>query len=897
MVIASQLFITPVFAICIWNFGNTCTKQDITNTATNKVTASVTSGADSKANAKVDIGETKINADIIKQFIGSQDANQLFVPLVNQSTKQIESTNLIFKEFQNTIKDINKSNQELLTKQAEENRKFTEQLVKQVIASPPTIPIVSGSSSFPIILPTNSQTTPIYINEVNQQLTNTLNNLNTTLSNMSIPIAGGTVTNIPNGPGSTLAPVAIANLPTGGNIGTAATTVDINSAFVITQTTASQTITLPSPTLPTGSRLVTVQSGSGSTNSFTIYGETLSASQAVDLLWNGTAWINASGGDPTTQNLTYGRVNASADLPNTSYSATTPGTAIPFNATVYSSGMTFSGTNGITPSVAGRYRAGWLSMAGSGDFAFDGTYNIVQNGAVVGSVFIDQMQAAGVNQTTPFIDVDLVAGLAVTLNYQPTSNDSIVYERGSYFQLTQLPTAVAPVVNTVAEYGEVVQPSNIAFSATTDTDVMSFTLPSAGVWEVTYNVTSQINSSINGRGAWISDNSNVVIANTGSSAVSNPSGGTTNAFLPLTQTARITTTGATTYKVRFRADNAGTLVANVSGVVGGISSILQNKVVYNKIAGQLPSTGTTVDYVFARLTSDTVITIPTSDIIPVQTISGNIPNSGGIFTLSAGKTYELRGTVAKSPTDGTNGFAFQWANGTAGQDIGSPAQALPPSAAVNNSVSPTAYAIITPTVTTQVYLRNTEGGTRTATNQTSVTIKQLGSSNVIAGLYPGTWGTYTPTITAVTTNPTKPTSGIVLDTARYIVEGKKLTVNYTFWIGTAVGAAAGSGTYKFSLPAGYTIDTSAITTIASFDPTLANQNIANVVGTALLNRGSQSALTSRSPGFVYAADTNNVTASYILTAPSTHAMFDSAGGNAGLQSGIGWQMQFTVPIN
>jgi hypothetical protein len=145
--------------------------------------------------------------------------------------------------------------------------------------------------------------------------------------------------------------------------------------------------------------------------------------------------------------LTYGRVKANANLASISYSITSPGTAMNFDSTLYSSGMTFSGTNALTPSVAGRYRASWLAMGGSGDFNDDGTFHVVQNGVSLGSVYIDIMVAAGVNQIAPFIDVDLAAGLPVTLQFQPLVADSIPWGKGSYFQLTQLPTASATVVN------------------------------------------------------------------------------------------------------------------------------------------------------------------------------------------------------------------------------------------------------------------------------------------------------------------------------------------------------------------------------------------------------------------------------------------------------------------
>jgi hypothetical protein len=147
--------------------------------------------------------------------------------------------------------------------------------------------------------------------------------------------------------------------------------------------------------------------------------------------------------------LTYGRVNASADLPSTAFSITSPGTKVPFNATVYSSGVTFTGTDTITPSQNGRYRVSWLMMAGSGEFNGDGTFHVTQNGVSKGSVFIDIMQAAGVNQVSAFLDLNLVAGQAVELRYQPAVVDSVPWGKGSYFDVTEIPTSIYPVVGTV----------------------------------------------------------------------------------------------------------------------------------------------------------------------------------------------------------------------------------------------------------------------------------------------------------------------------------------------------------------------------------------------------------------------------------------------------------------
>ncbi|MEQ1767283.1 MAG: hypothetical protein ABL859_07625, partial [Methylotenera sp.] len=83
---------------------------------------------------------------------------------------------------------------------------------------------------------------------------------------------------------------AIANLATGGAIGTAASTVDVASSFNITQTTAGQTITLPSPTTTTAGRIATVQNTG--TASFTLGGLTLTSGSSAEFVWNGTAWVS-----------------------------------------------------------------------------------------------------------------------------------------------------------------------------------------------------------------------------------------------------------------------------------------------------------------------------------------------------------------------------------------------------------------------------------------------------------------------------------------------------------------------------------------------------------------------------------------------------------------------------
>lgn len=95
-----------------------------------------------------------------------------------------------------------------------------------------------------------------------------------------------------NNSGSSAAPLTIANLPSGGVIGTAVATVDFNNVFLINQTTAGQTITLPVPTRTPLSQIVTLSANS--TASFIAYGNTIAAGSSSSFLWNGSAWIPIS---------------------------------------------------------------------------------------------------------------------------------------------------------------------------------------------------------------------------------------------------------------------------------------------------------------------------------------------------------------------------------------------------------------------------------------------------------------------------------------------------------------------------------------------------------------------------------------------------------------------------
>lgn len=92
--------------------------------------------------------------------------------------------------------------------------------------------------------------------------------------------------------------MAISDLPAGGNIGTAATTVDTKTIFNVNQVSSGQTITLPNPTNSTAGRMVYVTNVG--TTPFTIMGTQLSPNSARSAIWNGTTWVLAGNADDKT---------------------------------------------------------------------------------------------------------------------------------------------------------------------------------------------------------------------------------------------------------------------------------------------------------------------------------------------------------------------------------------------------------------------------------------------------------------------------------------------------------------------------------------------------------------------------------------------------------------------
>lgn len=159
-----------------------------------------------------------------------------------------------------------------------------------------------------------------------------------------------------------------------------------------------------------------------------------------------------------------------------------------------------------------------------------------------------------------------------------------------------------------------------------------------------------------------------------------------------------------------------------------------DRVYYKLVAGNLPVTGQTVDYVSVNRT--TLQTVSTNDNIIFNTIkSGNIPynSSNGNFTLTAGKTYRLTGSVS---LDGSNASPSEidvvWKN-AAGDELGNRSLILSSNYSTAAAGNGLAEAVYTPSSNTTVSLNVVfaTSSAKTVPSTSFATIEQVGSSAII----------------------------------------------------------------------------------------------------------------------------------------------------------------------
>jgi microcystin-dependent protein len=181
---------------------------------------------------------------------------------------------------------------------------------------------------------------------------------------------------------------------------------------------------------------------------------------------------------------------------------------------------------------------------------------------------------------------------------------------------------------------------------------------------------------------------------------------------------------------------AGTTYNVIVQSTGTRNSGDYDRVYYKMVAGNLPVTGQSVDYVNVMLTNDQSNNAVGQN-VKFQTIqSGNIPYdaSTGNFSLTAGKTYRL---TALASLNGTSpaGSALDiiWRTGD-GVNIGPLGSLISANTNINFSGQGVVDYIYTPTTNTTVSLYiNFVGNTTTVLRSyaTNATITQIGSSAVV----------------------------------------------------------------------------------------------------------------------------------------------------------------------
>lgn len=152
------------------------------------------------------------------------------------------------------------------------------------------------------------------------------------------------------------------------------------------------------------------------------------------------------------------------------------------------------------------------------------------------------------------------------------------------------------------------------------------------------------------------------------------------------------------------------------------------------VAGNAPVTGQSVDYIsVVRTTSQSV---NTGDNLVFNTInSGNIPynSSNGNFTLTAGKTYRLTGSVSlDGSTASLSALDIAWKT-AAGEILGN--RGLTISANYNSTAAGNGLTdiVYTPSINTNISLNviSSSANAKTVANYTFANITQIGSSAIV----------------------------------------------------------------------------------------------------------------------------------------------------------------------
>ncbi len=161
-----------------------------------------------------------------------------------------------------------------------------------------------------------------------------------------------------------------------------------------------------------------------------------------------------------------------------------------------------------------------------------------------------------------------------------------------------------------------------------------------------------------------------------------------------------------------------------------------DRVYYKLVAGNLPVTGQSVDYVSTSLNANISSVGSNTDIILQQLNGGNIPynSSTGVYSLSANKTYMMQAQLRVNTASPSNAYLqYTWVDAATNTPLVANSEALNASSNSGSGFGSkeVVQIIYTPTTNQTIKLRSTSSsGTQTIVLG-SVNIIQIGSSAII----------------------------------------------------------------------------------------------------------------------------------------------------------------------
>jgi len=269
---------------------------------------------------------------------------------------------------------------------------------------------------------------------------------------------------------------------------------------------------------------------------------------------------------------------------------------------------------------------------------------------------------------------------------------------------------------------------------TTPVDIAgsSFTIPSAGKWEIKFNFVAVCAVTLENRmSVALFDSLNNIVP--GTVVVGAVGDGVMFNMQTFSGTAIVDTSGPKAFKLRGRTSLGSCSIYN-SNTFTASSTEGSAVITWKKIGGFVPVSGQIVDHIYAGLSANQTAINSATDLVFNISNSGNIPlnTATGVFTLKAGKTYEMSASLRfSSLTGGTGSAVVRWMD-TANLPLpnSQPSTHYMSSATtpVENSNYP--LMVFTPNVDMGVKLRaiSVSGGPGTLLTSSVVVIKQLGSS-------------------------------------------------------------------------------------------------------------------------------------------------------------------------